>query len=159
VRIIQLLLPPKNVFASQYLDGSRTGQALVNNMKYSNYIGVAAAILLIAFCFVPWVYIEPIKTTITGFSTEPTNYGKPGILHVFFSIVLILFFLLPKIWAKRTNLFVGAFNFAWSIRNFLLLTRCEAGECPDKEAGIYAILILSTVMLVMTTIPKVQLKD
>lgn len=128
-------------------------------MKYSNYIGVVAALALIACCFIPWVYIEFIKTVITGLKAKPTNYGKPGILHIAFSIISIIFFLIPTVWAKRTNLFLGAFNFAWSVRNFLMVTHCEFGECPEKRFGIYAILFLSIVMLVMTTIPKVKLKD
>ncbi|WP_147202966.1 hypothetical protein [Segetibacter aerophilus] len=128
-------------------------------MKYSNYVGVIVAILLIGCCFLPWVYIESIKTTITGLHTEPTRYGKPGILHIAFSVLCILFFLIPTLWAKRTNLFVGAFNFAWGIRNFLIVTHCDFGECPEKRFGIYAILLLSILMLVMTTIPKVKLKE
>ena len=128
-------------------------------MKYSNYIGVVAAILLISCCFIPWVYIESINTIITGLKAEHTNYGKPGILHIAFSLLSIIFFLIPTVWAKRTNLFIGAFNFAWGIRNFLLITHCAFGECPHKRFGIYAILLLSIVIMVMTTIPKVELKD
>ncbi|MCW3113517.1 MAG: hypothetical protein JWR18_1913 [Segetibacter sp.] len=128
-------------------------------MRYSNYIGVLAAILLIAACFLPWVYIDSIKTIITGVKADHTNYGKPGVLHIFFAILTSIFFLIPTIWAKRTNLFVAAFNFAWSIRNFLLISHCEVGECPEKRVGIYAILLLSIVILVMTTIPRVKLKD
>ena len=128
-------------------------------MKYSNYIGVLAAIFLIASCFIPWVYIESIKTTITGLKAEHTNYGKPGVLHIIFSIFSVIFFLIPAIWAKRTNLFVGAFNFAWAVRNFLLITHCDFGECPEKRFGIYAILLFSIVIIIMTTIPKVDLKN
>jgi hypothetical protein len=127
-------------------------------MKYSNYVGVIAALILIGCCFLPWVYIDSIKTTITGLQTDPTRYGKPGILHIAFCVLAIIFFLIPALWAKRTNLFIGAFNFAWGIRNFLIITHCEFGECPQKRIGIYAILLLSLVIMVMTTIPKVKLK-
>jgi hypothetical protein len=128
-------------------------------MKYSNYVGVLAAIILIGCCFLPWVYIDSIKTTITGLQTEPTRYGKPGILHIAFSLLAIVFFLIPALWAKRTNLFIGAFNFAWGIRNFLIISHCEFGECPQKRFGIYAILLLSVIIAIMTTIPKMKLKD
>lgn len=128
-------------------------------MKYSNYIGVIAAILLIVCCFIPWIYIESIKVVITGLKTEPTSYGKPGILHIAFSILSIIFFVIPTIWAKRTNLFIGAFNLAWAIRNFLLVTHCDMGDCPEKKAGIYLVLLFSIVIIVMTTLPKVELKD
>ncbi|HEX8277094.1 MAG TPA: hypothetical protein VF540_00300 [Segetibacter sp.] len=128
-------------------------------MRYSNYIGIIAAIVLIGCCFLPWVHIDSIKTTITGIRTEPTNFGKPGLLHIFFSFVSIILFLLPAIWAKRTNLFMGAFNFAWSIRNFLLMSHCELGECPHKLLGIYTIIPLAALLLIMTLLPDIKLKD
>ncbi|MDQ6812502.1 MAG: hypothetical protein M3040_01985 [Bacteroidota bacterium] len=128
-------------------------------MKNSNYIGIIAALLLIGSCFIPWVYIESIDTVITGLKAERTNYGKPGILHIAFSVLSIVFFLIPAIWAKRTNLFIGAFNFAWAIRNFLLITHCDYGECPQKRFGIFAILLLSIVIIIMATLPKIELKD
>lgn len=128
-------------------------------MKYSNYIGVIASIVLIGCCFVPWVYIDSIKTTITGLRAEHTGFGKPGLLHIIFSIISIILFLIPAIWTKRTNLFIGAFNFAWSIRNFLLMTHCELGECPHKLLGIYAIIPAAALLLVMTLLPDIKLKD
>ncbi|HEX8356278.1 MAG TPA: hypothetical protein VF610_02655 [Segetibacter sp.] len=128
-------------------------------MKYSNYIGVVAALALIACCFVPWVYIAPIKTTITGVSAENTNFGRPGILHIFFAAISIALFLLPRVWAKRANLFVATFNLAWSVRNFLIITHCELGECPEKKMGIYALLILSFLLEIMALLPKIELKE
>lgn len=127
-------------------------------MKYSNYIGVIAALGIIASCFLPWVYIESINTTITGLSAERTNFGKPGILHIFFSILSLILFLVPAIWAKRTNLFLGSFNFAWAMRNFLMVTHCELGECPKQFFGIYLLLLFSIILLVMTMLPKVKIK-
>lgn len=128
-------------------------------MKYSNYIGVAAALALIAFCFAPWVYIGYIKTIITGFNTGNTNFGRPGAMHIMLAVFSIILFLVPKVWAARANLFVVAFNFAWSLRNFLLITQCEYGECPEKRFGIYAVVLLSFIILLMGFLPKVTLKD
>lgn len=128
-------------------------------MKYSNYIGCLSAILLMACCFIPWVYIDSIKTTITGLHTEPTRFGKPGLLHIVFSSLAIVFFLIPATWAKSVNLFIVTFNFAWSIRNFLLIPQCELGECPQRQLGIYAIILFSVVILVMAMLPKVKLKE
>ena len=128
-------------------------------MKYSDYIGAAAAIALIIFCFMPWVYIESIQSTISGLNGGATNFGRPGALHIFLCIFSIILFLLPKIWAKRTNLFAVALNFAWSIRNFLLLTQCQMGECPDKRLGIYAVILFSFLMLLMSLLPKLSVED
>lgn len=127
-------------------------------MRYSNYIGITASIFLIICCFLPWVYIEPINATITGMRAEQTSYGRPGILHIVFSVLSIVFFLVPAVWAKRTNLFMVAFNLAWAIRNFLLITRCELGECPEKKFGIYALVVASIVMLIMAMLPKVKIE-
>lgn len=128
-------------------------------MKYSAPIGIAAALLLIGLCFLPWVYIESIRTTVTGLKAGGTNFGRPGLLHIIFSVVSIVLFLIPAIWAKRTNLFMGAFNVAWSVRNFFVVTQCELGECPHKFFAIYAIIPAAVLLLVMTMLPDIKLKD
>src|SRR3954470_2477504 len=125
-------------------------------MKYSNLIGSGAAIALIAFCFVPWTYIMSIQTTITGLSSGNTGFGKPGIIHIFLCVFSIVLFCLHKVWAKRSNLFVVTLNLTWSIRNFFVVTQCQMGECPEKKLGIYAIIILSFILLVMGLLPKME---
>lgn len=128
-------------------------------MKYSNYFGSAAAVAIIAFCFLPWVYIVSIKTIVTGLNTGVTGFGKPGIIHIFFCAITIILFAIHKIWAIRANLFVVTLNFTWSIRNFLIVTICQMGECPEKRSGIYAIVILSFILFVMGLLPKMEVKD
>jgi hypothetical protein len=123
-------------------------------MKYSNYIGIVAAVALIGLCYVPWVYIQSINVTITGMDTATTHLGKPGLLHIIFSVVAIVLFLVPYVTAKRINIFVAAFNMAWSVRNYLIVTQCQMGECPEKRVGIIAIVALSFILLIMTVIPK-----
>jgi magnesium-transporting ATPase (P-type) len=128
-------------------------------MKYSNYIGVIAAVALIAICFVPWVYIVSINTTVTGLKAEHTNFGSPGLLHVFFAVVAIAFFLIQKVWSKRANVFLTSLNFGWSFRNYLLLTQCEAGECPEKRFGIYLVVAISAVIMIMSMLPKIKMPE
>jgi hypothetical protein len=127
-------------------------------MKYSNYIGVFIAVALIVVCFIPWVYIEAIPTTITGINADKTNFGRPGLMNIVLSTLAIILFILPKIWAKRTNIFVGSINLAWSMRNFLIVTQCELGDCPQKQLGIYLLPVLATALLLMTFIPPDPLK-
>ena len=126
-------------------------------MNYTKYIGVAAALLLIASCFIPWIYIETLQLTATGFYTKGTFYGMPGLMNVVVSSIAILCFLLQNLGAKRTNLFICAFNLAWSVRNYLVVTQCQQGECPEKRIGIYAIVFLSVIMMIMSLFPKVKL--
>lgn len=126
-------------------------------MKYSQWFGIAAAMVVISCCFLPWAFIPVIETVITGFDTSNTYYGKPGIIHVFLSILAIILFLLPFIWAKRVNFFVTTFNFAWALRNIMVVSRCEMGECPVPKLGIYGVLLFSLIMLIMSLLPKVKI--
>lgn len=123
-------------------------------MRYSNYIGAIAAFALIISCFLPWAYVPSIDSILTGVDTPNTRFGKPGLLNIIFAALAILFFLIPKLWAKRINIFVGAFNLAWTIRNFILLGLCEVGECPEKKYGIYLSLLGSVVLLAMSLFPS-----
>lgn len=101
----------------------------------------------------------PGDILVTGFKTSGTNFGKPGMMHVVLCVVMILFFALPKTWAKRTNFFIAAINLAWAIRNFILLSGCQAGECPEKKAGLYLELFVSAAILAMSLLPKMKADD
>lgn len=128
-------------------------------MKYSQLIGIACAIALVACCFMPWSEIVSKHVMVTGMHTEGTNFGRPGMMHIYLSVPLILFFAIPKIWAKRTNLFIAAINLAWAVRNFILLGTCQMGDCPEKKLGLYLTLILSAIIMAMTLLPKVKLPE
>ncbi len=119
-------------------------------MKYSQSIGILCCVFLVYSCFIPWSFIESQHILVTGLNRSVPDFGRPGLLHVILAGLLIIFFLVPRIWAKRLNVFLGAFNLAWSIRNYLLVTSCEAGDCPEKRTGIYLVLILSGLILLMT---------
>ncbi len=125
-------------------------------MKYSQIIGVISAIAVIAICYVPWIYISSVHVTVTGINAEGTSFGKPGLMNIAFAGLAIVFFGIQKIWAKRTNIFIATINFAWALRNFLLLGICQSGECPEKKAGLYLLLITSFIMLLMCFLPKIK---
>lgn len=127
-------------------------------MKYSNYIGFAGAIILIIASVIPWVYIESKDILVTGVQTAGTNYGKPALMNLIMGGLAFLFFYLPKIWAKRTNIFCCAFNMAWAVRNFIVVSACYAGECPIKQTGIYLLLVASIIMLAAAVFPDLKLK-
>jgi len=128
-------------------------------LKYSQLIGFVATLLLVFFCFLPWSYIASNQITISGFNAEGTSFGRPGMLHIYLSVVLLTFFALPKIWAKRTNLFIATLNVAWSIRNYILISACLFGECPEKKIALYGIVICSAIILVMTLLPKMNIQS
>lgn len=127
------------------------------SMKHSQLIGVLAVLALIGICFMPWVYIASADITVTGLQSKGTFFGKPGIISISLGLVSAAFFLTPKIWAKRTNVFLTAIAFAWSIKNYIVLTSCMAGDCPEKKAGIFLQLAAAFIILVMAFLPKIEL--
>lgn len=128
-------------------------------MKYSQLIGVLAVLAIIGICFMPWIYISSIHTTVTGLQAERTSYGKPGLLNIFLSTLCVIFFLIPMVWAKRVNVFFATINFAWAVRNYILLTTCLGGECPEKRAGLFLLVFASLIVLVMSFLPKITIKS
>ncbi len=96
--------------------------------------------------------------TITGLSAPGTMFGKPGLMHFILGVPLIIFFLIPKIWAKRINVFTAAINLAWSFRNYILLTTCFMGECPEKKFGLIVELALCSFILTITLFPRIKIK-
>jgi hypothetical protein len=128
-------------------------------VKNSQWIGIAAALLLIGACFLPWAYFPDLQKDFTGFFSEKNTYGRPGKVFVFLSVIAIILFLTPKIWAKRANIFVGALTIAFGIKCFLLFTACYKGICPDKKLGIFLVLIASAVMTLAAVLPDIKLKE
>ena len=128
-------------------------------MKYSQLIGIVAALALMAICFLPWSYIASQQITVSGFHAPGTNYGKPGLFNMAMCVIMLVMFLVPAVWSKRTNVFIAALNLAWSFRNYLLLSSCMMGECPEKKPALYILLVLSGILLLMTLLPKMEMKS
>lgn len=128
-------------------------------MKNSQWIGIAAALLVIAASFMPWAYFPVLQKEFTGFFSEQNRYGRPGKVLLAFSVVEIVFFLVPKVWAKRANLFVAAVGLAWSFKCFYLYSACYRGECPERRIGLFLVVGGSLVALVAALLPDVPVKE
>ncbi|MCC6288925.1 MAG: hypothetical protein IT249_13665 [Chitinophagaceae bacterium] len=128
-------------------------------MKYSQWIGIAAALMVIIASYLPWMEIPALQKIVTGMDNAGTNLGKPAKLHLIFAVTAIVFFLIPKVWAKRTNLIFCALGIAWAVRNFLLYARCEMGTCPERKYGLYIVLCGSVVMLLMALFPDLKIVE
>ncbi|WP_157611384.1 hypothetical protein [Sediminibacterium salmoneum] len=126
-------------------------------MKHSQTIGFIAVLLTILVCFMPWVVIESKEITITGFKAEGTKFGRPGMFLVYMGAIAAALFLIPKIWAKRINVFLTAMFFAWAVRNYIILTTCDGGECPKKQVGLFLLLAFSAITMIMSFLPKIAL--
>lgn len=127
-------------------------------MKYSQTAGIIAVFIMAALCWAPWSYVPDGNLTFTGMHAGD-NYGRPGILHLFFGAVLIIFFLIPKIWAKRTNIFIAAINLAWGIKNLILMGSCYMGVCPEKKPSIYALVAICALIQAATLFPGIKLPE
>jgi len=125
-------------------------------MKYTQTIGIIAALVVLLCSFLPWSIVVSEQISISGFETKGTRFGKPGLVLNFFTIISIILFLIPAIWAKRTNIFIGAIVFSWSIRNYILVSTCLMGECPEKQPALYALVIASGIVMLMTLLPKLN---
>ena len=125
-------------------------------MKYTQTIGIIAALVVLICSFLPWSIVVSEQITISGFDTKGTRFGKPGLFLNFFTIIAIVLFLIPAIWAKRTNIFIGAIVFTWSLGNYILVSTCLMGECPVKQPALYALVVASGVVMLMTLLPKLN---
>ncbi len=125
-------------------------------MKYSQFIGCLAVILLAGVCYLPWSFIPERNIIVTGMKATGTMYGKPGLMHLILGVILILLFMINKVWAKRSNVFIAAVNLAWSIRNYILLSTCYMGECPTLKIALLLAFLLCLIILVMSFLPDLK---
>ena len=123
-----------------------------------HYIGLLTCLLLIASCFIPWVHYNNINETFTGYhvSRFPAGnyYGRAGIVITFFTVIIFLLMLTPKLFAKRINLFLSALLFAYCLRTYVIFTGSLFEGEVEKRAGIYLINILSFLLLLTSVFPN-----
>jgi hypothetical protein len=127
-------------------------------LKYATHTGIAAALFLIVCCFIPWAYYPDLQEIFTGFYSKQNNYGKPGIAFIFLSVISIVLFLIPKLWAKRTNQFFGVLIFAYALKNFILFAGSYAGIHPVIKPGLICIIVLAGIVLVCSLLSKAEIK-
>ena len=107
------------------------------------WVAILTAVILLTACFFPWVIVENKDLVFSGFNSNTREYGKPGIIHFFVTIVCIIFILINRNWSIRVAFFVSVLNIPWALRNFFLIAGCQGGICPQKQPALYIILITS----------------
>ena len=130
-------------------------------MKYSQQIGILAALLVIGSCFLPWIEIPALNIKlngINGFVNKNITFGTQIKPHTFFCIIAIVLFLINKVWAKRTNIFICFLSLTWAIKNFILFSVCRP-ECPSIKIGLYSLLIFAVVMQIMSFLPTTKIES
>lgn len=111
-------------------------------------MSIAAVIAMIISCFFPWVIVPERSIVISGVNAAGTSFGKPGYFNLLLGSFYLVLTLIPRLWARRVNLFVATINLAWMLRNFLVLSRCEGGDCPEKQTAFYFFILACVVMIV-----------
>ena len=109
-------------------------------MRLFNWLSIVFLVLLLFACYNTWITIPQKNIIVTGFDASAIGFGKPGLMHVFLSVLTFVFLVIGKIWSKRTAFFISAFNIAWAIRNFISISTCQAGICPEKHFWFYVML-------------------
>ncbi|HVS98327.1 MAG TPA: hypothetical protein VHE54_17665 [Puia sp.] len=128
-------------------------------MKNSQWVGVAGAFIVIAASFMPWAFYPDLQKEFTGFFSEQNIYGRPGKILIFFAVIDIVLFLIPRVWAKRANILVAAMAFAFGVKSYMLYTACYRGICPERRAGIFLVLGGTAIVLVASLLPDLPVKE
>ena len=128
-------------------------------MKFSQWIGIVAAIVLILSGFMNWTWYPDIHKYFTGFESENNIYGRPGKIFIYFSSVAILFFAIPRVWAKRWNVLVCTIIVAFAVKTFILYTACYRGVCPVKQPGIWMMIACAAIILLCALLPDLKINE
>lgn len=125
-------------------------------MKYSQIFGVILCVLIAFSGNMNWIYIGSLNAHFSGLHAEGVKAGQPILINYFLMCIMVVLFLIPKVWAKRLNMFISGINGAWCLRNFIVLATCSMGECPQREMGIYVYFIAGILAFLMALLPKMQ---
>lgn len=123
-------------------------------MKNSRWIAITIYVALMAVCFVPWTYHADVQHYFNGFYSEKNIYGKPGKFFILFSLICVIMLFVPKLWAKMTHLFTAGLLMAYALKTYHLYTSSYNLYTPQKQWGIYALVLLSVFSFVISMLPE-----
>lgn len=127
-------------------------------MRYSKWVGIFGVVLLYIAAYQPWITVVSKNITITGMDTAGTNFGKPALMNLIVGGISAVFLLYSSVMAKRANIFFCAFNIAWVIRNYVLISMCRGGECPEKKFGLYLLMLSAVIIMLASLFPDIKIK-
>ena len=125
-------------------------------MKWIKWAGIVSALLLIISCYMPWAYYPDLDEFFSGFYSQKGILGRPGVLITVLAAMNIILHIIPRIWAKRVAVFIGAILFAYSFRSFFVFTGCYGGICPEKQPGIWIMVFSSFAVMISTFFPDIK---
>jgi hypothetical protein len=114
----------------------------------------------------PWAYFnDPSITneaerTFTGIYTYKNYYGKPGKFLVFFAGLSLFLKIMPKIWAKRIDLFLCAIAMAYGLKSFFEYKGVYgAGMVPQLQTGLFLMLGSLLIMMAAAIFPDFRIVE
>ena len=129
-------------------------------IRILHIVGLLACLALIAACFMPWAYYQQIGETFTGFYVtrfkNGTYYGKAGYFISTLALLIFIGMIIPRLWAKRLNLFLAALLFAYCIRTYIVFTSSLFESEVERKFGIFLLLASSLFILVSAAFPKLE---
>ena len=127
-------------------------------LKYAAFIGILAALLLVALCFFPWAYYPDLQENFTGFYSHANHYGKPGKVFIFLAAISIGLFLVPRTWAKWANQVTAVLIFAYALKTYILFSSCYHTICPQVKWALPAVLVSAALLLVCSLLSRVKVR-
>lgn len=121
-------------------------------MNGKHWMGLIACAALIGASFLHWTFYPDIQKYFTGFFTEKNYYGRPGIFLCFFAGIGMLSYITRKVWLTRINLIAGGLCAGYAIKSFLLFVSSYDGYVPQRQVGIYIMLVAALVNMVAALI-------
>ena len=122
------------------------------------FAGLLAALVIIASCFMPWAYYADLNQYFTGFYSYKNYYGKPGKFISWLAGLAFLLMLVPKVWAKRINLFLTALLLGYAIKNYIAFSSCYNAYCPEIKPGLYLMLSSAIVLMIASVFPDLKIE-
>jgi hypothetical protein len=127
-------------------------------MKYSKWIGLGIYIGLIVVCFIPWTYHADLGKHFTGFLSEKNIYGKPGKFFIIFSVICVLMMFVERVWAKFIHIFFAGVILAYALKTYHLYTSSYNAYSPEKQPGIYLLLLFSILSFAISLFPDMKIR-
>lgn len=121
-----------------------------------------ACLMAILACFMPWISFPAQQETFTGFYTKrfPSGvyYGRPGTFITILSCIILAGMFIPKVWAKRVNIFLSAFFVAFTGSVYIRFTNSLFENEIEKRFGLFVLLASAVIMFIATMLPDMKVK-
>lgn len=126
--------------------------------RYSKWVTLIAATVLVASCFMPWAYYPDLGRSFTGWKTEQNVYGMPGKWFSFMALFSVLAQFIPSLFLKRANLLFMALNLAYAVFTFVKYNRSYGIITPTIQYGSWIMVLASLVLMLAALFPSGTLK-